>query len=141
MRDEVLPVLPGYTRWLAGRSRGDGDELAELGERLWDDLHALVRALEADAPDFDSIRSEPPPTADDPHPLSLAERLARVRKGYDGLVRGFAVGVRPGVEGRLGRRLGGAGRRPESPVRRLPPGRQGRTAGADRVGPLAPGSG
>jgi hypothetical protein len=89
LRDEMLPVLPGYCRWLARWSR-DGDGLMELAESIWDDVHALTRALEADPPDFGSIRSEPRPTADDPHPLSLAERVDRVRTRFDRLQRGFA---------------------------------------------------
>ncbi|MCA1685953.1 MAG: hypothetical protein LC745_08210, partial [Planctomycetia bacterium] len=87
LRDEVLPVLPAYTRWLARRP-GEGTEGCE---RLWDDLHALTGALEAERPDFGSIRKDPLPTADDPHPLSLAGRVERVRTGFDGLVRRFAL--------------------------------------------------
>ncbi len=90
IRDEVLPVLPGYARWLARWTR-DGDGLIESAESLWEDLHALVRAVEAGDPDFGSILRAPSPRADDPRPVSLADRVKRVRSGYDALARAFAV--------------------------------------------------
>ena len=88
IHNEVRPVLPGYSTWLV---RWGSDEDRARGERLWDDLHALSRAIELDPPDFQSIHQAPAPSADDPHPLSLAERAERVRDGFEALVRQFAA--------------------------------------------------
>ena len=58
LRDEVLPLLPGYTRWVARWSR-DGDHLAETGEALWSDARSPPCARDRCTRSF--LRSAPNP--------------------------------------------------------------------------------
>lgn len=67
-RDEVVPLLPYYSRWLARRPDADDPALAEA-ETLWGDLHALIESLGSPGPDA-AVGG-------------LRDLTARVRKGVE----------------------------------------------------------
>ncbi len=50
LRDEVLPILPAYSRWLVRRPDAN-DASVNAVVALWADVHELVRALESSAPE------------------------------------------------------------------------------------------
>ena len=78
LRDQILPALPFYTRWVAA-SRGDDGRLCQQIESLWDDLHTLANQI-----------TPPEPGKIEATPSGLEARLGQVRDGFGQLQREFA---------------------------------------------------
>jgi hypothetical protein len=96
LRDEILPVLPYYSQWIA--RRGEQPAVSKLPggltrialvESLWEQSHDLLSTLES--PDARRIAQAPEPTGEDRNPMSLSQRVDRLRTDFDALKLEFAL--------------------------------------------------